>query len=418
MNVAILGYGVVGRAVAQVLLDERLRIEAELGLNINLKWVLNRSSLEGTAVSHLAAHSLEEILEDSSLDIVIETIGGISDAYDYTIASIQAGKHLVSSNKELVARYGPEILDLAAEQSVLYLYEAAVGGGMPLLRSMREDLAANRILSLTAILNGTSNYILEQMESKNEEFSFALAEAQALGYAEADPSSDINGMDSTRKLAILASRITRRYISANQIRSSGIEQLRLEHIHFAKRHFGRIKLIARLERKGEDRLALTHACYFVPQTHLLYHINGVQNAALLETSAAGELIYAGPGAGGLATSSSVVSDLIQIGRQLAVNSAGIGLYLAERWHVKAEDEDEIYLAPQDIELSAYCFPLSKSANDRLLELAEQEGSIVLSLPSEDSVYKLAECQSFTEADLDTFLDREGLKDAVFILRIL
>lgn len=414
MNIAILGYGVVGRAAAQVLLTEGARIEAELGLSLNLKWVLNRSSLEDSAVSHLAARSLEEILDDSSVDIVIETIGGITDAYDYTIASLRASKHVVSSNKEVVARYGPEILNLAAEQSVFYLYEAAVGGGMPLLRSLREDLAANRILSLTAILNGTSNYILEQMESQNEEFSLALEEAQTLGYAEADPSSDIGGMDSTRKLAILASRITRCYIAADQIHSSGIEAVRLEHIQFAQAHSGRIKLIARMERKGEDQIALTHAAFFVPNSHPLYHINGVQNAAVLKTSAAGEIIYAGPGAGGLATASSVVSDLIQIGRWYGAGQ-GRALSIPERWQ---RDEEAIYLADQDIGVRAYCFPLTKLAAEQLSELAKQEDSIVERLNTEIAVCKLGDQKTITEADLDAFLLAEGLKDAVFILRLL
>lgn len=409
MIIAILGYGVVGSGVARLIAEEAGRIEAELGLPIELKYILNRSSLQNTPVAALQVDSIETIVTDPAVDVVVEAIGGIEDAYTYTVAALEAGKHVVTSNKEIVARYGPFLLDLAAKHEVTYLYEAAVGGGMPLLRSIREDLAANRILALTAILNGTSNFILDQMASKDEEFDVAVAEAKSLGYAESDPTHDINGMDSTRKLAILASRIYRNYIAADRIAMSGIEGIRLEHIHFAKRIGGLIKPLVNLCFTADKRVALVSGAYWVPASHPLYGVNGVYNAAYLNCSAAGDVMYVGKGAGSLPTASSVLGDLYRIGRQSSHPE------MAEYW---STDPSDFYLDRDEIEVQAYAFPLTDQAQQYLESTVLTDRWAVERLDGEEAVYTFGLTRVMSEADLSSFLAETAVGKDVFILRIL
>lgn len=323
MKIAILGYGVVGSGVARVLDRCTAAVRQRTGAELSLGAIVDIRTFPGDPYEHLLVSDAEAVLSDPSIDTVVETIGGAGIAYEWTHRALSAGKHVVTSNKELVACRGPELMRLAAEHGAHYRYEASVGGGIPIIRPLHHDLAANRIERIAGIVNGTTNFILSAMASGAGSFETVLAEAQRRGYAEQDPSADVDGIDACRKLAILSSIVTGRAVSPDDIHTEGIRALKAADAEAAARRQYRIKLLAVMQRDASDRLSLLVAPHLVPADHPLAQVNDVYNAVQVTGDSVGDVMFYGQGAGTWPTASAVVSDLIELagGSGLAAGSA-------------------------------------------------------------------------------------------------
>ena len=310
INVAILGFGVVGSGAAQVLADNAAVIEKNLGQKVAVKRVLDLREFPDSPFGHLVTHDFNDILNDEDISVVSEMMGGSHPAYDFTKACLAAGKHVVTSNKEVVARFGDELLALAAENGVRYLFEASVGGGIPIIRPMVNDLASNEIVQVDGILNGTTNYILTKMIG-GESFEDALKQAQRNGYAEANPAADVEGLDAARKIVILAALSFGTLLSPDEIHCEGITGLTLSDVAVAKALGCSLKLIGHTERVGNKVLAMVSP-RMVPLANSLSGISDVFNGILVDANMVGKVMFYGAGAGKLPTASAVVADIIDI----------------------------------------------------------------------------------------------------------
>ncbi|MBR2312962.1 MAG: homoserine dehydrogenase [Clostridia bacterium] len=308
--VAILGFGVVGSGAAEVLASNRAVIEKNLGKAVTVKRILDLREFPDSPFGHLVTHDFNDILNDPEISVVAEMMGGSHPAYDFTKACLEAGKHVVTSNKEVVARFGAELLEIAAAHGVRYLFEASVGGGIPVIRPMVNDLASNEIERVDGILNGTTNYILTQMIA-GATFENALKEAQAKGYAEANPAADVEGLDAARKIVILAALSFGTLLSPDKIHCEGITKLTLADVAVAKKLGCSIKLIGHTERSNGKVLAMVSP-RLVPLDNPLSGITDVFNGILVDANMVGKVMFYGAGAGKLPTASAVVADIIDI----------------------------------------------------------------------------------------------------------
>jgi len=312
MNLAILGYGVVGSGVAELLSKNSGSITARSTQPaMQLKYILDIRQFSGDVFEHLIIHDFQVILNDPSVGIVAECMGGLQPAYDYVMACLRAGKSVVSSNKELVAARGHELMQAAKEYNVNFLFEASVGGGIPVIRPLSQCLAGNEICEVAGILNGTTNFILTRMIEDNMDFAQALGLAQAHGYAEADPTADIEGHDACRKICILATLAYGRHVYPEQVRTEGISGLALEDVAYAAAFGHNIKLLARAQKRDDDdRISVVVAPMLVPQKHMIAAVNDVYNAILIRGDAVEDVLFYGRGAGKFPTASAVVADII------------------------------------------------------------------------------------------------------------
>ena len=311
IQIAILGFGVVGSGTAEVLTENKQLIEERLGCEYNIKYILDLRDFPNSPFGSLVIHDFNTILNDPEVSIVVEMMGGSHPAYDFSKACLEAGKNVVTSNKEVVATFGVELCRIAREKGVRYLFEASVGGGIPVIRPMINDLSSNRINKISGILNGTTNYILTSMRDKGASFADALKTAQELGYAEANPSADVDGIDAARKIVILAAIASGKLISPKTIYTEGITKITLEDTNMARLLGYTVKLIGYAEVKG-DRLIAFVSPRMVPETNPLCRIDGVFNGILVNANMVGEVMFYGPGAGKLPTASAVVADIIDI----------------------------------------------------------------------------------------------------------
>ncbi|HPD00257.1 MAG TPA: homoserine dehydrogenase [Acetivibrio sp.] len=311
INVAVLGYGIVGSGVVEIIKKNGISISEKAGQKICVKKILDIRDFPDSPDRELITKNSDEIMEDSSIGIIVETIGGTGIAYKLTKDALSRGKHVVTSNKELVATHGPELLKLAKENNSNYLFEASVGGGIPIIRPLNRCLAANEIYSITGILNGTTNYILSQMKREGKNFDEALKEAQARGYAEADPTADIEGHDACRKIAILSSIAYNEFVDCNNIYTEGISKISLADMKYAESMNSTVKLIATSEKVG-DKIAARVSPAFVKSSNPLYNVENVFNAIIVKGDAIGDVMFYGRGAGKLPTASAVVADVIEI----------------------------------------------------------------------------------------------------------
>lgn len=311
INVAVLGYGVVGSGVVEIIKKNSISISKKAGREIVVKKILDIRDFPDSPDLELLTKNSDEVFNDPSIDIIIETIGGATIAYKFTKDALQSGKHVVTSNKELVATHGPELLKLAKENNVNYLFEASVGGGIPIIRPLNRCLAANEIHSITGILNGTTNYILSQMKREGKDFDVALKEAQRNGYAEADPTADIEGHDACRKIAILSSIAYNEFVDYRSIHTEGITKISPADLKYAQSMNSTIKLIAMSEKVGESITARVSPA-IVSNSNPLCNVEDVFNAIVVKGDAIGEAMFYGRGAGKLPTASAVVADVIEI----------------------------------------------------------------------------------------------------------
>ncbi|NPA12784.1 MAG: homoserine dehydrogenase [Aquificae bacterium] len=323
VNVAIVGYGVVGNGVAKVLTEKKDLLAKKSQVDINLKKVYTRNwNKEFTfpLPEEKRAKSLDEILKDPDIDIVVELTGGIDFPLYLMKEAINRGKHIVSANKALLAEKGKEIFTLAEEKGIRIGFEAAVAGGIPIIRALREGLVANTINRIYGILNGTTNFILTKMLKEGRDFKEVLQEAQRLGYAEADPTLDINGTDAAHKIAILSSLSFGGFIDFSRVYIEGIQDISTLDVELGRELGYTLKLLA-IAKNHNDKVEVRVHPTFLPSEHPLSKVDGVFNAVMVEGDCVGESMFYGKGAGSLPTASSVVSDIVDIAKSIAL---GVG----------------------------------------------------------------------------------------------
>ena len=316
-QIAVLGCGTVGSGVVEVFYKNRDSIERKAGCPLDIKWIyLRRPHLELPWQDKLC-FDFDQIVSDPQVQIVVEVMGGLDPAYRFVKSCLQCGKSVVTANKELIAQKGAELLQLAHENGVKLLFEASVGGGIPIIRPLHQCLGANEIDNIEGILNGTTNFILTKMRREHSSFSEALEQAQALGYAESDPTADVEGIDACRKICILASLAYGRQIYPEAVHCEGIGKLTPEDTEYAEDWGGVIKLIAKASRSQDGQtVSMLVAPMFVPQDSQLAGIDDVFNGILVDGDATGEVLFYGKGAGKLPTASAVITDVIDCAKPL------------------------------------------------------------------------------------------------------
>ena len=351
-KIAILGFGVVGSGVAEVLTENKALIEKRLGESVEIKYILDLRDFPDSPFADKVIHDFDTILNDSEISIVAEMMGGSHPAYDFSKAALLAGKNVVTSNKEVVARFGTELLSLAKENNVRYLFEASVGGGIPIIRPINNDLVSNKITTIDGILNGTTNYILTQMNENGTSFADALKDAQAKGYAEADPTADIEGLDAARKIVILSSLSFGKCISPEKISCKGITDITSEDFEVAKGLGYTIKLIGHAEQV-DGKIYASVSPRFVPLSNPLAHISDVYNGILVGANMLDKVLFYGKGAGKLPTASAVVADIMDIVEKMSNEQVP-----SISWIEATEDD----IANNDLFTTKWCVILNGQAN--------------------------------------------------------
>ncbi|MEW6002296.1 MAG: homoserine dehydrogenase [Nitrospirota bacterium] len=324
INVGIIGFGTVGTGTVKILYENKDVLEERVGFEINLRRIADIDIKRDRGISipgGVLTADVDGLLNDPDIHIVVELIGGIMPAKDFILRAISNGKHVVTANKALLATEGNEIFNAALEAGVEIGFEAAVAGGIPIIKVIREGLVANRIKAIYGIINGTSNYILTKMTEENVDFSKALKEAQDLGYAEADPTLDIEGIDSAHKLAILAALSYGIPIPYREIYREGISGISTQDINFASEFGYKIKLLA-IAKATDDEVELRVHPTMLPKDYLIAKVEGSFNAVYIEGDATGSTLYYGRGAGAMPTGSAVVSDIVNIARDIRKNATG------------------------------------------------------------------------------------------------
>lgn len=316
IDIAVLGHGVVGSGVLEVFTKNHKSIVSKAGEDMRIKYILDRKDFPGLPYADRFVKSFEPILADPDVRVVAEVMGGLDPAFDYVSRCLKAGKSVVTSNKELVAAYGDVLLQLAREHNVNFLFEASVGGGIPILRPLSQCLAANEIKGIAGILNGTTNFILTKMIHDHMAFPDALKLAQQLGYAERDPAADVEGLDACRKICILASLAFGRHVYPKDVHTEGITTLTPEDVAYAAAWGGVIKLIGRVEKRPDGRISAMVSPAFIHRDSQLANVDGVFNAILVRGDATGDVVFYGRGAGKLPTASAVVADIIDAVKHL------------------------------------------------------------------------------------------------------
>ena len=323
IKTAVLGHGTIGSGVVEVLQTNREVIARKAGSEIGVKYVLDLREFPGDPVQKILVHDFDVIVQDPEVRVVVETMGGVNPAYDFTKRALLAGKHVCTSNKELVAEHGVELMQIAAEKNVNYMFEASCGGGIPIIRALNDSLTADVVDAVTGILNGTTNYILTRMTMNGSEFSDALAEAQEKGYAERNPEADVEGYDACRKIAILSSLAYGSHVDYRDVYTEGISGITAADIRYAAAMGMAIKLLAR-SRKEEDVVFAGVTPVLVGQDNPLYAVNDVFNAVLVHGNMLGDAMFYGSGAGSLPTASAVAADVVDCVKNLNKNVAAPG----------------------------------------------------------------------------------------------
>lgn len=309
---AILGFGTVGSGVYEIIRDSGF--SELLGEKLKVKYILDIRDFDNDEIKPLMTKDFNDILSDDEIKVAAEVMGGLHPAYEFTKSLLEKGVSVVTSNKELVATYGAELLEIAAANNAQYMFEASVGGGIPIIRPMTSCTKANKIERIAGILNGTTNYILNEMLEKGKTFEEALSDAQAKGYAERNPAADVEGHDACRKLAILASMAWGKFVDYNEIPTEGITRITSEDVAYAEKLNCVIKLIGYAECESDGRIYARVAPALVKKSNIISSVNGVFNAVMLRGNYLGDAMFYGRGAGKEATASAVVADIIDCAR--------------------------------------------------------------------------------------------------------
>ncbi len=318
VNIAVLGYGTIGSGVVEVLSTNGESIAKRTGDQINIKYVLDLREFPGDPIMEKLVHDINIILEDPEVKIVCEVMGGVEPAYTFVKTALHKGKSVVTSNKELVAKHGAELLKIAKENNLNFLFEASVGGGIPIIRPLNQSLTADEIVEITGILNGTTNYILSKMSEEGLGFEEALSDAQRLGYAERNPAADVEGHDACRKIAILSSLAYGMQVDYEDIYTEGITKVTDIDFRYAKELGAKIKLFASSIRDN-DRVYAMVAPVMIKSSHPLYSVNDVFNGIFVRGNVIGDVMFYGSGAGKLPTASAVVADIVDAAKHFGKN---------------------------------------------------------------------------------------------------
>lgn len=337
-KVAILGYGVVGSGVYEIITSTKEHITKKAGQEITVKYILDIRDFDGHEQSWLFTKNYDDILNDDEVSIVIEVMGGINPAFEFSEQAILRGKNVITSNKELVAKHGTYLMEIAKKNNVNYLFEASVGGGIPIIRPLNQCLAANEIEEIYGILNGTTNYIMTKMTLEGADFETVLKEAQRLGYAERNPEADVCGYDACRKIAILSSLASGKYVDYSYISTEGITEITTTDVKLASKINCIIKLIAVAKFERDGRVFCRVAPMLVPQTHQFAGVSGVFNAILVHGDFIGDVMFYGRGAGKLPTASAVVADVIDAAKHMRTN----------KWQTWSSSDEDFMIDAADV----------------------------------------------------------------------
>ena len=335
-KIAVMGHGVVGSGVVEITLVNGEQLKKRSGETIEVKRILDLRDFPGLSYSNLFTKDFQDIVNDEEISVVCEMMGGVSPAYEFTKACLEKGKSVVTSNKELVAQKGAELLQIAKQNNVNYFFEASVGGGIPIIRPLHQCLAANKIEEITGILNGTTNFILSKMLDDNMPFAEALALAQKKGYAEKDPTADIEGDDACRKICILAALAYGNHIYPKEVHKEGISKLTLADVRYAHSWGGEIKLIGRAACLENGKVTIMVGPMLVPNDNMLASVDGVFNAITVQGNMVDKVTFVGRGAGKAPTASAVVADVVD-----AVKSHGTSI--SQTWVDNGESVVADYL---------------------------------------------------------------------------
>lgn len=315
IQIAMLGYGTVGSGVVEVINTNHSSINKKAGEEINIKYVLDLRDFPGDPIQDKIVHDYEVVVNDPEINIIVEVMGGVEPAYTFVKRALLSGKSVCTSNKELVAKHGAELLDIARERNINFLFEASCGGGIPIIRPLNSSLTADEIDEITGILNGTTNFIMTKMIEEGSEFEDVLKEAQEMGYAERNPEADVEGHDACRKIAILSSLAFGKQVDFEDIYTEGITKITATDIKYAKALGKTIKLLAFSKKVGESFYAMVAPVLLGP-TDPLFSVNGVFNAIFVHGNVLGDAMFYGSGAGKLPTASAVVSDVVDAAKHL------------------------------------------------------------------------------------------------------
>ena len=318
MKAAVMGYGTIGSGVVEVLQVNRESIAKRIGEEIEVKYILDIRDFTGSPIQDKIVDNYKIIADDPEIKIVVETMGGVEPAYTFVKEMLEAGKHVTTSNKALVAVKGAELLQLAREKNVNFMFEASVGGGIPIIRPLLSCLNADVIEEITGIVNGTTNYMMTKMSQDGLAFDEVLKDAQEKGFAEKDPTADIEGYDACRKIAILTSIVSGQQVDYEDIPTEGITQITAEDMKYAKAMGRVIKLLA-VSKKTKDGYTVRVAPYLLKSSHPLYAVNDVFNAIFVHGNVLGDAMFYGSGAGKLPTASAVVADMVEIAKNVGKN---------------------------------------------------------------------------------------------------
>ena len=316
INIAVLGYGTVGSGVVEVIRTNHELINKRAGEEIKIKYVLDLREFPGDPVEEILVHDFEQIVNDPEVKIVVEVMGGTGAAYTFTKRALEAGKSVCTSNKALVAQYGPELMEIAKEKKINFLFEASCGGGIPIIRAINGSLTADEIDEVSGILNGTTNYMLDKMITEGADFNTVLKEAQEKGYAEADPTADVEGQDACRKIAILSSLAYGKFLNFENVYTEGITKITPEDMEYAREMGRSIKLLGTSKKLGDDSFYALVAPFLVGQENPLYGVKGVFNSIFVHGNMLGDAMFYGSGAGKLPTASAVAAYVVEAAKHL------------------------------------------------------------------------------------------------------
>ena len=393
MKIAVLGHGTVGSGVCEILWNKNSEVSSAAGKPVELGYVLDIKELGNVPYSEKYTKDFSAILSDPEVGTVAECIGGLEPAYSYIKSALEKGKNAVTSNKELVAEKGAELLSIARAHNVNFLFEASVGGGIPLIRPLYSAMNAAGITEIAGILNGTTNYILTKMFSFGADYSEALSDAQKLGYAERDPTADVLGWDACRKITILSSLVWGKTLKPSEIPTEGIDKISADDVKTAEQCGFSIKLLARAKQLSDGKIFAKVSPALVKNDSPLATVNDVFNAVLIKAETTGEVLFYGKGAGKMPTASSVIADIIEaektecnirtvIWKDGAQSAAAEKDSVSERYFIRT-DHDVSALLPEAEKVSGFAYitnPLNESEISVLEEKINEHGKLLSKIP--------------------------------------
>ncbi len=396
IKVSVLGYGTVGSGVVEILKENSELIQKRVGQEVVVKYVLDLRDFPGDPVEEILVHDFNIIAEDPEVDVVVETMGGEHPAYEFVKTCLEKGKSVCTSNKALVAAYGTELIKIAEEKNVNFLFEASVGGGIPIIRPLQSSLCPDEIEEISGILNGTTNYILSKMTDEGLDFDTVLKDAQDKGYAEKDPTADVEGHDACRKIAILTSLAYGKQLDFEDIYTEGITKITDRDIAYAKKLGGKVKIFGSSKKVG-DKVSAMVAPVLIYPSNPLYSVDGVFNAILVKGNMVGDVMFYGQGAGKLATASAVVSDVMDAAKHIDENiktiwapeklslvevDDAINMFFVRVSGSKADNEEKVKAAFGQVETvdagfaDEYAFITDEITEGAYKKAAEQLGNVI------------------------------------------